>query len=153
MNLEEFAVDPNSYENGRRVQLSDDAYVGVRAAGSKRAQEVHKRLWSPYKHFRKDVPPDVVSKLNAHWVAEGLLTEMSGFSVGGKPIDADFASEEDCKRLGRVLTDRKYIGFVGRVMIIAYEDTNFQDAADSVTEKNSATSPAGSSASGEAPSS
>jgi hypothetical protein len=152
MNLEEFAVDPELYENGKRVDLSADAYIVVRSAASKRAQEVRERLWKPYRAFRQ-TPQDIQTRLNALWAAEGLLVKIVGFAVDGAPLDLDLGKEEDRARLGKVLCDKKYVGFVGRVLLIAYEDANYQAQTDSVTEGNSGASPAGSSASGEAPSS
>lgn len=143
MELDDFAVDPDLYENGKRVELGAGAHIAVRSASSSRAQKVRERLWKPYANWTKDLPEDITNRLNADWVAQGLLAEFAGFTVGGEPLEVDLSKAEDQRRLGEILARPKYKALCQRVRVIAFDEANFQAAADEATEKNSATSPAG----------
>lgn len=151
MKLEEFEVDPSAYEDGKRIEFGDSAYVSVRSAGSEKAIKVRERLWKPYATW-KDVPKNILDKLNAQWVAQGLLAEMVGFTIGGSLIVVDLSKTEDQKRLADILVRPEYKGFRGRIIGIALDEANFQAAVDGVIEKNSESSPAGISSGANTPS-
>lgn len=151
MDLNEFAVDPALYEKGRRIEFGDGAYIGVRSAGSEIAQKARERLWKPYASW-KDVAPEIVSRLSAQWIAQGILTEMVGFTVDGAPLMLDLGQEADRDRLGKLLADPRFKAFRNRVTGIALDEANFQAEADGGLEKNSASSPAGNSSGANAPS-
>lgn len=152
MDLNEFAVDPDVYENGKKVELGQGAYMRVRNAKSDRATKVRERIWKPYATW-KDVPNDILARLNADWCAQGLLTEFVGFSIGGQPIIVDLSKEADQKRLAGILKDKKYSGMRSRIIGIAWDDANYQDAEEEGIEGKSAPSPDGSSPSAEGQSS
>src|SRR5690606_757779 len=107
---ESFEVDTSAYEDGRLIPLGEGAHVRVRAAGSERATKVRERLWKPYSTFR-EVPKDILDKLNAQWIAEGLLSEMAGFTVDGQPLDLDLSTKEDQVRLAGIIVAPKYRAF------------------------------------------
>lgn len=144
MDLREFEVDPSTYEGGKKVEFGDGAYVSVRSAGSERATKVRERLWKPYTTWRT-VPQEVLDKLNAQWIAQGLLAEMVGFSIDGKPLALDLSKPEDQKRLADILAKPAYKGFRSRVIGISLDEANFQAAIDQAVEGNSERSPAGNS--------
>lgn len=141
MKLESFEVETSAYEEGRRIPLGEGAYVTVRSAGSERATKVRERLWKPYATFR-EVPKNILDKLNAKWVSQGLLAEMVGFTIDGKDLALDLTTKDDQDRLAGILERAEYKGFRNRIIGIALDETNFQAASDEETEKNSETSPA-----------
>lgn len=142
MELREFAVDPSTYEDGKRIPLGEGVHVTVRSAGSERATKVRERLWKPYSTFRA-VPPEVLDKLNARWIAQALLSEMVGFTIKGQPLTVDLSVEEDQERLATILAAPEYKGFRGKIIGIAIDESNYQASMAAVTEKNSVSSPAG----------
>lgn len=144
MDLREFAVDPSTYEDGKRIEFGEGVYVTVRSAGSERAVKVRERLWKPYATF-KNVPQNVQDKLNAQWIAQGLMREMVGFTVDSQALKVDLTTEDDQKRLSGILAQPAYKGFRSRIIGIAIDESNFQASIDAVTEKNSASSPIGNS--------
>src|SRR3546814_683194 len=152
MDLNELAVDPAIYENGKKIELGSGAHFSVRSAGSERATKVRERLWKPYSTW-KDVPKDVLDRLNADWCAQGLLAEFVGFTDAGTPVVVDLSKAEDQARLAQILRQPKSVGLRGRIIKIAIDESNYQAAEDDVTEGKSVASPDGSSASGEAPTS
>jgi len=152
MDLDEFAVDPDLCENGKRVDLGSETYITVRSSNSERAKAVRERLWKPYSTW-KDVPKDILTRLNADWIAQGLLSEMVGFTHNKQPLLLDLTKDADQKRLSLILRDAKYVGFRSRVIGIAIEDGNYQAAGEAAIEGKSATTPAGSSVPEEAQSS
>lgn len=144
MDLKAFAVSPTVYENGKRIEFGENTYVSVRSAGSERAAKVRDRLWKPYATWR-EVPPKVLDKLNAQWIAQGLLAEMVGFTVGGQSLAVDLAKEEDQERLSDILAAPEYKGFRSRIIGISIDESNFQNAVESAIEGNSEGSHAGAS--------
>lgn len=145
MDLNDFAVDPELFDNGKRINVGPDAYFSVRSAASTRAQKVRERLWKPYANFTKDLDEKITDRLNADWIAQGLLSEFV-MNIDGKPFEVDLSKPEDQRRLAEVLVKPKYKAFCQRVRVIAFDEANFQAAEDEVTEKNSERSPAGGSA-------
>jgi hypothetical protein len=135
MDLNDFAVDPTTYENGKKIEFGGGTHIGVRSAGADRAQKVRERLWKPYASW-KEVPADIQAKINANWLAQGLLTEFVGFTVDGKPFEVDLSKPEDQKRLGDLLGQPKYKAFRSKVLGIALDEGNFQAAADQAAEGN-----------------
>lgn len=148
MDLQDFDIDPDAYENGKRFVFGAKSYVCMRAIGSARAEEVRKRLWQPYEAWT-DVPAVELAKINAMWLAQGILTEIVGFTDGGKPFAVDLTKEEDRLRLSGILKTPEKKAFVRRLMTMAGAETGFQVAKTMVTEKNSGGSPAGASPGGE----
>lgn len=151
MDLREFEVDPSTYEGGKRVEFGDGAYVGVRSAGSERATKVRERIWKPYATW-KTVPQDVLDKLNAQWIAQGILSEMVGFTIDGKPLTIDLSKPEDQKRLTDILAKPAYKGFRSRVIGISLDEANYQAAVDEAVMGNSESSPATTSSGANTPS-
>jgi hypothetical protein len=150
MEISEFAVDVDLYEQGKRIEFGATAHICIRSAGSDRAQKVRERLWKPYATW-KDVPPEMLARINCDWLAQGLLTEFVGFTDGGTAIEVDLSTSEDQKRLAGLLGKPKFKAFRTKMLQIALEDANFQAAADEALEKNSASTPAGGSAGGGKP--
>lgn len=141
MKLESFEVETSAYEDGRKIPLGEGAYVTVRSTGSERATKVRERLWKPYSTFR-EVQNDILDKLNAQWISQGLLAEMVGFTVDGKMLDLDLTKKEDQSRLSSIIEKPEYKGFRQRIIGIAMDEKNYQAVIDEDTEKNSVTSPA-----------
>lgn len=135
MDLSEFAVDPETYENGKKVEFGDGAYIRVRAMGSEHAQKVRDKIWAPYVTW-KEVPDNLSAKLNARWIVRGLLTEMVGFTLGGKPVKFDPNDQDSQEGLIKDLAEPRYKPFRTRVLTIAASDTNYQAAQDEALEKN-----------------
>ena len=144
MELEEFAVNPKLYEDGKKIPLGKDCYIRLRSAGSTHAQKVRERLWKPYATW-EEIPQDILDGLNAQWVAEGLLTEFVGFTIDGKPLTVDLGKADDQNRLAKVFGKPEYKAVARRFIRMSFEDKQFQDEGDEVLEKNSGRSRAGSS--------
>jgi len=150
MDISEFAVDVDLYEQGKRIEFGQGAHICIRSAGSERAQKVRERLYKPYATW-KEIPADILARIHADWLAQGLVTEFVGFTDDGKAIDVDLSSAEDQKRFAALLVKPKFKAFRGKMLQIALDEANFQAAADEATEKNSASTPAGGSAGGGKP--
>lgn len=148
MNLEEFAIDPTLYEDGKRVDFDGGAYIRVRSAASERSQKVRERLWKPYANWTREIPPETVNRLNADWAAQGLLAEFVGFNVGGKPLDVDLGNPEDQRKLGTILAGPKYKAFLIKIRAIALDEAGYQAEEEGATEKNSDPTPDGASGGG-----
>lgn len=147
MDLNEFAVDLDRYENGKRIEFSPTAYIVIRSTGSERARKVLERLWEPYATWR-EVPQEVTERIDADLLAQGLLVEFVGFTDGDKPIVVDLTIEADRLRLSEVLRQPKFKPFRGRCFGIARADAQFQAKKDAELEKNSEHSLDGNSAGG-----
>lgn len=141
MKLESFAVAADTYEEGTRIDFGEGVYIRVRSANSERSTSVRERLWKPYSTWL-EIPQQVRDKLNARWIAQGLLAEMVGFTVGGEPLEVDLSIKEGQDALADILVEAEYKGFRNKVIGIALDDANFQASVDEVTEKNSGSSPA-----------
>src|SRR3546814_16481227 len=111
MDLNELAVDPAIYENGKKIELGSGAHFSVRSAGSERATKVRERLWKPYSTW-KDVPKDVLDRLNADWCAQGRLADFVGFTDAGTPV-VDAPPTADRKRDGEVQSGQDRVVFGG----------------------------------------
>lgn len=141
MELREFAVNPSLYEDGKKIEFGEGVYVTVRSAGSERATKVRERLWKPYSTF-KEVPPKMLDRLNAQWIAQGLLTAMVGFTVDKKPLVLDLTKEEDQKRLSGILAEPAYKAFRAKIIGISIDEANYQATIDQAVLGNSESSPA-----------
>ena len=135
LDLKSLSVDPKTFEDGKRIELGDGAYIGVRSTSSIRANKVRERLFKPYANWRQ-VPDDVLARLNAEWLAEGILTEFHGFAQGGQPIEIDLTKVEDQKRLASLLKQAPYKALRSRILTIAMDEANFQAAEDAAAEEN-----------------
>jgi hypothetical protein len=144
MDLREFAVDPATYQDGKRIDFADGFFVRVRSAGSEQASKVRERLWKPYAAFRNTAKIPLET-LNAQWAAQGLLSEIAPFSIDGKEYILDLALESDQKALSAILARPEFVGLRSRIIGIAIDESNFQAEIDGSVEKNSAGSRTGSS--------
>lgn len=135
MDIAEFAVDPALYDNGKRVDFGEGAYMGIRSANSDFAQKVRARLWKPYESFR-EVSDEVKARINSDWVAQGLLTEFVGFTDGADPITFDPADDASKTALSAKLVQARFKAMRNKIIGLALDDAQFQAIADAVTEKN-----------------
>ena len=131
MDLNDFAVSVETYEDGFTLMLSDDCGVKLRAAGSDKAQKVRDRLWEPYQSFR-EIKDDVQNRLNADWIAQGLVVEWIGpWTIGGKPVKTD-----DPKTISDVLRQKAFKPLRTKLLSAALNDDNFRAAGEAVAAKN-----------------
>lgn len=146
MNLDDLAVDPGDYEDGKKLTLGDDCYIRIRSAGSERARKARERLWKPYATFTKELPQATLDQINANWCAQGLVSEFVGFEDGGKALTFDLSLADDQKRLAELIRVPRFKALRNKIIGFALEDANFQAAQDGMLEGNSGTTPAGGSA-------
>lgn len=148
MDLNEFLVDEDQYENGKRFDIGPDAYVRLRSWGSSHARKTLDRLAKPYRGWTGDLPPEINTKIDAYHLAQGLITEMVGFTLDGEPFVVDMSQEADQRRVAEFLLRPAAKPFRDKLKLLALNDAAYQEAQDGQLEKNSATSPAGSSSGG-----
>jgi hypothetical protein len=141
MELTSLAIDPALYEDGRKVEFGDGCYIRVRASASDKARKALQRLWKPYATW-KELPPEVSARIDADWIAQGLLSEMVGFSVGGEPLVLDLTLKADQERLSALIQAPEYKAFRAKVVALANEDSGFQTGG---VEGNSASTRGGTS--------
>lgn len=135
MDLNDFAVNPSTYEDGVTVALSDTAHVRLRSAGSRAAQKVRERLWKPYASW-KNVPDEVREKVNADWLAQGIIVELVGVKLDGKELKLDLGKPADQAKLAAVLAEPRFKPFATRLLAMALDETQFAAAADKAAEGN-----------------
>ncbi|MBB4267732.1 hypothetical protein [Roseospira visakhapatnamensis] len=129
MDLNDFAVGA-AYEDGFTLMLSEDCGVKLRAAGSDKAQKVRERLWEPYSSFR-EIPDGIRAKLNARWIAEGLVVEWVGpWKVDGKPLPTDVAE------VAKILARPALKPLATRLLQASLNDENFRAGKEAAAEKN-----------------
>ena len=143
MDLSKLEVDLSLYEDGKKIEFGDGAYIRIRSAGSERAQKVRERLYKPYSTWVGDLPADILANIHAYWLAQGLLAEFVGFTADGKPVNVDLGLADDQKRLADVLRQPKFRAFRNKMLQVALDEANFQALADEALEKNSESLPAG----------
>lgn len=146
MELDDLAVDPTDYEDGKKLPLGDDCYIRIRSFSSERARKVNERLRRPYATFTKELPQATLDRINSDLIAQGLVTEFVGFTDGGKALEFDLSLADDQKRFAATILAPKYRALRDKIIGFSLDAANFQAAQDEGLAKNSATSPAGGSA-------
>ena len=152
MDLSKLSVDPVMYEDGKRIEFGEGAHIRIRSAASDKAQKVRARLYKPYETWRDDIPADALANIHALWLAQGLLTEFEGFTIGGKPLKIDLSTPQGQKELSDILRRPTFKALRSQLLQIALNEANFQAAADEVVEKNSESLTDGSSGGAKSPS-
>lgn len=144
----EFALDPDLVENGFLYWFDEPKGVGVRlrADESEAAVAAYEKIIKPYTSFRK-IPPEEQRKINARYVAHGLVVEWLGeITVGGQRLP-----KEDPAKVAQLLSRPEFAKFVQRLQTIARQDVHFRRQEEDTAEKNSVNGPNGSSAGAKTP--
>ena len=135
MNLSDFAVDPTLCDDGKKIEFGGGAYIRVRSASAEKARKVRDRLWKPYASW-KDVPEDITAKVNARWLAQGVLTEFVGFDVDGTPLAVDLSKPDDQTKLADILVQPRFKALRNKLLGLAIDDANFSAESDQAAAGN-----------------
>jgi hypothetical protein len=135
MDLNDFAIDPAQYEEGREIPLGDGCSVTIRAAGSKRGAKVRDRLMKNYLGWR-EIPDDVMARINAEWLAQGLIGRFEGFTDKGSPLSFELTKAEDQQRLAHLLAQPRFKALRSRLLSIAMDESGFSAASETAAAEN-----------------
>jgi len=147
MDMNNFAVDLDRFEDGATLMLSETSGVKMRSTGSDKAQKVRERLYEPYSGFR-EIPDDISLRLTCDWIAQGLVVEWIGddWTLDGKSLDT-----ADQKAMSKALQDKRLKPLRDKLFGFAINEKNFRDRQEAEAEKNSEPGPNGGSAGAKTP--
>jgi hypothetical protein len=140
MDFNTYAYDRDLAENGRKIDLGDDAYLIICRWLNKRMQKRFNDLMSPYSNesitFGKfaansEVPDEKQADIMRQVVAETVLTNWGGMTDEGVPVE--YSVENAIKIF------KKHEGFMLDVIERSQDDATFKSQAMDAELGNSAT--------------
>lgn len=129
VDLTEFAIEPNLSENGVVIPLGDGASITIRSADCAHSTKVLERVLKPYRGW-KNIPDEVTNRVDARWVAEGLIVTWEGITIDGRKVPYD------AEKVTAILQEPKYKALRQKVVQMARNEANFQAEATEELEKN-----------------